>query len=177
MQSGNGAALFIVKQNITMNFIDFDYLLQQMALLEQAAFTEFDDALRDLVSDWLREWGMAEAEVEREVPSCLLALAVLVVQRRAEIENGRVLAWLRIQTRNLVVRYWREADQQFSPATTLTAGRTRQQLAMLDGGRAAYSPVARQLGIPPGWLRRRHRRLLARLATEPTAAASIELST
>jgi hypothetical protein len=145
-----------------MNFIDFDYLLQRMACLEQAAFTEFEDALRDLVCDWLRECGLAEEKIVREAPGCLLALAVLIVQRRTEIEDGRVLIWLRIQTRNLVVPYWRKADERSAPARTLTAGRTRQQLARLDAGRAPYSPVARQLGVPPGWLRRRHRRLLAR---------------
>lgn len=176
-QAGNGAPSSMVNPNITMDFTDFDFLLQRMALLEQAAFAEFEDALHAIVPDWLREWGLAEEEVERETPACLLALAVLVVQRRAEIKDGRVLVWLRIQTRNLTVRYWRETDQEASPPTTLTANDTREHLARLDGGWATYTPVARQLGVSPRWLRRWHRRQLLRLAMAKPDAPSFQLST
>jgi len=150
------------------NIIDFDYLLERMQLLDPAAFDDFQDAVRDLVTDRLRASGLTEEEVQHDAPRHIMSLAVLIVQRSAEIEPGRVLEWLRIQTRNLVVRYWRESDQQASPAPLFTAGRTHQQLTKLDGQLANYSTVARQLGVPLGWLCSLHRRLLAHLEVEPT---------
>ena len=149
-----------------MNFIDFDDLLDRMATLEQAAFTEFEDATHALVSTWLHDFGLPEATVNQTMPSCLLALGVVAAQRRAEIERGRVLIWLRVQTRSLVLRYWREADEQSSPPPKLTAHRARREASKLDGGTRRYARAARKLNVPPGWLRRRHRRLLARSVTE-----------
>ena len=145
-----------------MNFIDFDNLLYRMATLEQAAFLEFEDSMRDIVMRWLLECGLTEAAAIRETPNCLLALAVMVVQRRTEIENGRVLTWLRLQTRNLVVDYWRETDQKSPFSPKLTAKRAREQVSGLDGSSAAYTRASKTLGVPPGWLRRRHRHILAK---------------
>ena len=159
-----------------MNFIDFDYLLQRMVLLEHAAFEEFDDVFRDAVANWLREFGLAETDVARETPNCLLALGVMVVQRRAEIEKGRALVWLRVQTRNLVVRYWREAERQSPLSTQLTADRAHRQVCKLDGSTAAYSLVARELGVPSVWLRRRHRQLVGRMPGTSPAGGLVVFS-
>ncbi len=159
-----------------MSFIDFDYLLQRMALLDQAAFEEFDDVLRDVIAHWLGEFGLAEAEIAIETPNCLLALGVMVVQRHAELEKGRCLVWLRVQVRNLVVRYWRETERRSSLSTQLTADRAHRQVCKLDGSTAAYFLVARELGVPPKWLRRRHRQLVGRMPGRSPAEGLVVFS-
>src|SRR5690348_17287530 len=78
-----------------MKFIDFDFLLERMVGLEQAAFLEFEEAMRDRIVGWLREIGLSEEEVVTETPRCLLGLGILAVQRRREIKSGRFLVWCR----------------------------------------------------------------------------------
>jgi hypothetical protein len=159
--AGNEAALCKIEANITMNYIDHDRLRQQMARQKPDSFIEFADAVLVHLPGWLRQFGLTDEEIAREVPKCLLALAILVVQRRAEIKEGHVLDWLRTQTRNLVVQYWREADHRSTPPTTMTAKRTFQQLTRLEGGQTGYAPVAHALGVPSRWLGCRHRWLRA----------------
>ena len=146
-----------------MKLIDFDFPLERMVSLEQAAFVEFEEGLRDRIVGWLREIGLTEAEVSKETPRCLFALGILAVQRRREIAPGRFLVWCRIQTRNLVVRFWREAESKVAFPSNLTAGRVRKLTNSLDGTAKAYARAACSLGLSPGWLRRRHQSLLARL--------------
>ena len=143
-----------------MKTVNFDSLLVRMAAWEQAAFAEFDDGLRDLLAEWFRKWGLTETQIRDETPRCLLALGVMVVQRRTEIEPGCTLTWLRIQARNLTLRFWRDADAQTAPYVRLNARRARRLAGRLNGKPKAYSRVAVAFGVSPGWLRRRHQRLL-----------------
>jgi hypothetical protein len=146
-----------------MKPIDLDPLLDRMARLEQAAFGEFEEFMRDVIAGWLEEFGFSLRLVATETPRCLLALGVMVVRRRAEIKPGDALHWCRVQTRNLVLLYWREADARVASPTTLTARIAHKLTESLDGTRKTYARVARAVGVPPGWLRRRHKRLLAAL--------------
>jgi hypothetical protein len=146
-----------------MKTINFDSLLARMTAWEQAAFAEFDDGLRDRLAEWFRGWGLTEAQINNETPRCLLALGVMVVQRRAEIEPGCTLAWLRAQARNLTIRFWRDADARSIPRVQLYARRTRRLAGHLNGTSGAYAWVAVAFGVSPGWLRRRHQRMLAGL--------------
>jgi hypothetical protein len=149
-----------------MNIIDFDDLLIRMGTLEQAAFSEFEDATHHILATWMKELGLSDAIITEAMPSCLLALGVLAFQRRAEIRQGRVLMWLREQTRNLVVRYWRKVDEQSTPPPKLTVHRVHRQVSKLDGNARTYVRTARRLNVPAGWLRRRHRWLLKRSAAK-----------
>src|SRR5579862_4380094 len=94
-----------------MQPIDLDKLLDRMTDLEQAAFSEFEEIMRDIIAGWLREFYFSERLVATETPRCLLALGIMAVRRRDEIKQGDVLAWCHKQTRNLVLLYWREADE------------------------------------------------------------------
>lgn len=147
-----------------MKPINLDLLLDRMTRLEQAAFGEFEDFMRDMIAGWLREFGFSPRLVATETPRCLLALGVMVVRRRAEIKPGAVLLWCRVQTRNLMVLYWREADARTASPIALTARKAYKLAESLDGTRKTYARVARAVGVPPGWLRRRHERLLAVLS-------------
>lgn len=145
------------------SFIDFDRLIEQVANSDPHAIAEFTDVMAEILPQWLREIGFREATVASETPACLLSLILLVTERRGEIQNGRVIGWLREQTRNLTVRFWREVDEQSSPRVLLTAGRVWREVDGLGGSRQAYRRAARRLGVRSGWLRRRHREIRARL--------------
>ena len=140
-----------------MKTADFGGMLARMAELDLRAFAEFDDAMRGPILAWLTEFGMTEADIAVEAPRCLFALGIMTVQRRAEIDSERFLPWCRSQTRNMVVRYWREVDDRCAPPATLTARRVRDLAMSLDGTRKAYGQAARASGVPADWLRRRHR--------------------
>ena len=143
-----------------MILMDFDPLLRRMVSLEHAAFVDFDDSMRDAVARWLIESGVPEAQIAMETPRCLLALGIMIVQRRSEIEPGRFLLWCHVQVRNLAVAYWRELDAQRAPRHTLTAKCVRAVVECIDGTGNAYARAASALGVSAGWLRHRHQRML-----------------
>jgi hypothetical protein len=106
-----------------MKPIDLDRLLDRMTRLEQAAFGEFEDFMRDIIAGWLRVFGFPARLVATETPRCLLALGVMVVRRRAEIKPGTVLPWCRVQSasaarrrRKLWVPPETESPLSFTPA-------------------------------------------------------------
>jgi hypothetical protein len=95
----------------------------RMTRLEQAAFGEFEDFMRDIIAGWLRVFGFPARLVATETPRCLLALGVMVVRRRAEIKPGTVLPWCRVQSasaarrrRKLWVPPETESPLSFTPA-------------------------------------------------------------
>ena len=135
-----------------------------MANLEQSAFGDFEDIMRDMVAEWLREYGFSEQLVALETPRCLLSLGIMVVRRRNEIKTGKAFSWCHKETRNLVLLYWRDSDSRDLPPLTLSARMMHRLAASLDGTMRTYEQVAHTLGVSPGWLRRRHKRLLAALA-------------
>lgn len=149
-----------------MKNIDFDVLIDGVVASDPDMVADFTDAMAEILPRWLREFRLSEAEVTSETPGCLLSLILLIVERRAEIQSGRVLLWLRKESRNLTVRFWRELDEKSSPPALLTAGRARRALVGLTGSRRSYHRAARQLGVPADWLRRSHREVQARF-TEP----------
>ncbi len=150
-----------VEKTPTMNFIDFDCLLERMVHHEPEAFAEFDNGLRDIVVNWLRGFGKTEAELVSETPRVLLTLGIIVVQHHAEVQHGRVLAWLKAQTRNMTIRYWQELERKSFPLSGLSADRTLSQVSKLDGCKKTYRKVARALMVSPNWLRLRHRQIIA----------------
>ena len=104
-----------------MKPINLDLLLDRMTCLEQAAFSGFEDFMRDIIAGWLKGFDFSARMVATETPRCLLALGVMVVRRRSEIKPGNVLPWCRAQTHNLVVLYWREADASAASPIALAA--------------------------------------------------------
>ena len=139
--------------------INLDSLVARMPALEHAAFVEFDQAVREPLLRWLGEFGLTQPQIEADTPRYLLELGILVVVRRAEIEPGRVLSWLRKQARNLVVPHWEKDEAIQAAETVVTARRVRLSTTKLDGSKATYDSAALALGFPSGWLRRRHRKL------------------
>ena len=142
-----------------MTIIDYDFLVWRMSLWEEQAFVEFDEAMRDLLVEWLRGFGLSDPAIAIECPRCLLELGILVVSRRGEIAPGHLLTWCHTTLRSLVVRYWREAESTSGPVPVLTAARVRIQTDRIDGSVAVYDLVAKRLKISSKWLKWRHRAL------------------
>jgi hypothetical protein len=155
-------------------YTDFDFLADQMVASFPESFTEFAGAVSELVPEWLQSLGLTPAAAEAATPECIMSLALLIVRRRKEIPAGRVLNWLRMQTRNIYVKFWREADERDPSSTVLTAGRAAKIVNGLNGTWKNYRRVARQFGVRAGWLRQRHREMEARRVA--TAGGTTTLS-
>lgn len=144
-------------------YIDLDSLIQVIDPAHPDSVAQFAIVVSGMTTEWLLNHGLPPEEVQAIAPECIMSLTILVIKRRGSIPPGRVIAWLREQTRNLVVRYWREADERETPPTMLTVGRAHEVLSGLNGTWKGYRRAARQLGVSAKWLRSHHREVEALL--------------
>ena len=151
--------------------IDYDETLNLMKRLDRRGFEAFNNAFRNVILDWCRDVGFGESRARRETERCLFELSIMAVLRADEIQPGRLKQWVLTQTRNLVVLYWQMDDDAREGESLVVTGKSvkprarsvRQWTLRLDGSVRAYGQAARVLGLPLGWLRRQHRRMLKRL--------------
>ena len=139
--------------------MDYEFLLWRMRVWDEQAYVEFDETMRQRVIEWLREFGLADREIEIECPRCLLELGILSVSRSDEIAPGRFLQWSHVTVRNLVVRYWRDEESNSVYAPVLTAAQVRGLTARFDGSDSVYDFVATRLKTSAVWLKKRHQTL------------------
>jgi hypothetical protein len=148
-----------------MSIYDSDRLLDRMVHLDETAYEEFQTNFREPLLQRCMEFGMDRREAEVETERCLFALGVMIPQCAGEIPSGGLEEWLLAQTRNLIVRYWREHPprSQNAVVAAMPPAVAWTVMSQLGDRGLPYRQAALVLAMPLDWLRTQHRRMLAQI--------------
>lgn len=89
--------------------MDFDEVFEKMARFESAGFIEFYTFMTPRIKQRLISWALEPEDADDFSFRFVRQIAVIVPSRASEIREIGFEAWLKIQTRDTFVEYWKVA--------------------------------------------------------------------